>query len=68
MYYIRIVQSKLTDFINIKRNSIEVPPHFFRLLLKEWRRKNLPDNIDKEISIGELVKEILFYSIQLYIY
>lgn len=67
MYYIRIVQSKLTDFINRKRNSIGLNPPFFRLFLKFWRKKNLPDIIDKKLSIEGIIEEILFYSIQLYI-
>ena len=68
MYYIQVVQANLQDFKDVKKNSIGLHPHFFRLFLKYWRKRNLPDNIEKELSIEELVEEILFYSINLYVY
>ena len=65
MYYIRVVQAKLLDFKDVEKNSIGLHRHFFRLFLKYWRKRNLPNNIEKELSIEEFVEEILFYSIKL---
>ena len=43
MLIFRLKQKKIEDYFNQNVNSIGFSRRFFRLYLKEWKRKNLSD-------------------------
>lgn len=43
VFYFRVKQTKVTDFIEIELNSIDINPRFFNLYLREWRKNHFPN-------------------------